>query len=207
MTGPCDCRARRLCDVLFAGLGLVVLAPVVLVVAVAVLVALGRPVLFRQTRAGRHGCEFVILKFRTLRPPAHPGEPDRDRRTRLGELLRWTSLDELPQLVNVLKGDMSVIGPRPTLPEQVRHYTPRQRGRLAVRPGMTGWAQVCGRNSLSWPERIELDLWYLERRCWRLDLLIVLRTVGLLLRPRGVVGPGGVNQGFGPRESEVRGVG
>jgi lipopolysaccharide/colanic/teichoic acid biosynthesis glycosyltransferase len=207
MRAPCDGRARRVCDVVASGLGLLVLAPVALVVAAAILVALGRPVLFRQRRAGRDGCEFVILKFRTLRPAAHPDEPDRDRRTRLGELLRWTSLDELPQLVNILKGDMSVIGPRPTLPEQVCHYTPRQRGRLAVRPGLTGWAQVCGRNSLSWPERIELDLWYLERRSWRLDLVIVLRTVGLLLWPRGVVGPGGVNQGFGPLESEVRGVG
>jgi lipopolysaccharide/colanic/teichoic acid biosynthesis glycosyltransferase len=188
-------------DLVASGLGLLVLAPVGLVIALAILTNMGHPVLFRQRRCGRNGREFVILKFRTLRQPRHPDEPDRDRQTRLGAALRWTSLDEVPQLVNIWKGDMSVIGPRPTLPEQVRHYSSRQRGRLAVRPGLTGLAQVCGRNSLSWPERIELDLWYLENRSWRLDLRILLRTVGVLLRPRGVVGPGGVNPGFGP-ESE-----
>jgi lipopolysaccharide/colanic/teichoic acid biosynthesis glycosyltransferase len=194
----CDGRTRRAVDLVVSGLGLLVLAPVGLVIALAILSCLGRPVLFRQRRCGRHGREFVIVKFRTLREPRHPGEPDRERQTRLGTVLRWTSLDELPQLVNIWRGDMSIIGPRPTLPEQVRHYSDRQRGRLAVRPGLTGWAQVCGRNSLSWPERIELDLWYVEHRSWRLDLRILLRTIGVLLRPRGVVGPGGVNPGFGP---------
>ena len=120
------------------------------------------------------GQEFTIVKFRTMRPPAYDGEPDAGRDTPLGTALRTTSLDELPQLWNVLKGDMSLIGPRPTLPEQVVHYSARQRGRLAVRPGITGWAQVQGRNSLSWPERIELDLDYIARRSWRLDLRIVV---------------------------------
>jgi lipopolysaccharide/colanic/teichoic acid biosynthesis glycosyltransferase len=201
----CDGRGKRVCDLVGSGLGLLVLSPVALVIAFAILAAMGTPVLFRQRRCGRHGREFVILKFRTLRPPRHPGELDRHRRTKLGELLRRTSLDELPQLVNIWRGDMSIIGPRPTLPEQVRHYSARQRGRLAVRPGLTGWAQVCGRNSLSWPERIELDLWYLQRRGWRLDLRILLRTLGALVRPRGVVGPGGTNPGFGPEPGdEVR---
>ncbi len=204
----CDGRARRACDVALSGLGLLVLAPLGLLIALAILATMGGPVLFRQRRCGRGGREFVILKFRTLRPPGHPDEPDRDRQTRLGAALRWTSLDELPQLVNIWRGDMSVIGPRPTLPEQVRHYSARQRGRLAVRPGLTGWAQVCGRNSLSWAERIELDLWYIQRRSWRLDLRIVLRTVGVLLRPSGVVGPGGTNPGFGPDQNgEVRHAG
>jgi lipopolysaccharide/colanic/teichoic acid biosynthesis glycosyltransferase len=198
MTATRDGRARRVCDVVVSAFALLAVSPLVLLIVLAILVTMGGPVLFRQRRSGWHGREFVILKFRTLRAPAHPGEPDRNRRTSVGALLRWTSLDELPQLVNILKGDMSIIGPRPTLPEQVRYYSARQRGRLAVRPGLTGWAQVCGRNALSWPERIELDLWYIERRGWRLDLRIVLRTIGILLRPRGVVGDGGVNPGFGP---------
>jgi lipopolysaccharide/colanic/teichoic acid biosynthesis glycosyltransferase len=188
------------CDVVLSTLGMLVLAPVGLLIVFAILTTMGRPVLFRQRRCGRHGQDFVILKFRTLRPSRHAGEPDRDRQTWLGAVLRCTSLDELPQLVNIVRGDMSIIGPRPTLPEQVRHYSTRQRGRLAVRPGLTGWAQVSGRNSLSWTERIELDLWYIDRRCWRLDLWIVLRTIGVLLWPRGVVGQGGVNPGFGPEQ-------
>ena len=204
----CDGPARRVCDVVAAGLGMLVLAPAGLLITLAILATMGGPVLFRQRRCGRHGQEFVILKFRTLRPPRHAGESDRDRQTWFGAVLRWTSLDELPQLVNIVRGDMSIIGPRPTLPEQVRHYSSRQRGRLAVRPGLTGWAQVCGRNSLSWAERIELDLWYIDRRCWRLDLRILLRTIGVLLWPRGVVGQGGVNPGFGPeQDGEVRQAG
>ncbi|GAB2834459.1 sugar transferase [Lentzea nigeriaca] len=187
---------RRTVDVVFALVGLVVLAPVFAVVAVLVRWRLGAPVLFRQQRSGRHGVEFSIVKFRTMRPQEWPGQPDRERETGLGAVLRRTSLDELPQLVNVLRGEMSVIGPRPTLPEQVRNYSPRQRGRLSARPGLTGWAQVSGRNALSWPERIELDLWYLEHRSLRLDALIILRTLGQLVRPRGVMGVGGVNPGF-----------
>ena len=198
MRSTCDGRARRVCDVVGAVAGILVLAPVGLVITISILLTMGRPVLFRQRRCGRDGREFVILKFRTLRPPGHADESDRDRQTWLGAVLRWTSLDELPQLVNIVRGDMSIIGPRPTLPEQVRHYSTRQRGRLAIRPGLTGWAQVSGRNSLSWAERIELDLWYIDRRCWRLDLRIVLRTVRVLLWPRGVVGEHGVNPGFGP---------
>ena len=183
-------------DIVFAVVGLVSLAPVFVVVAVLVRWRLGAPVLFRQRRSGRHGVEFSIVKFRTMRPQQWPGQPDRERETGLGAVLRRTSLDELPQLVNVLRGEMSVIGPRPTLPEQVCNYSPRQRGRLSARPGLTGWAQVSGRNALSWPERIELDLWYLEHRSLRLDALIILRTLGQLVRPRGIMGAGGVNPGF-----------
>lgn len=152
---------RRAADVVLSLLGALVLAPVAAVVAALVLARCGAPVLYRQQRAGRHGRPFVIVKFRTMRSPRFPGEADAARLTPLGRFLRATSLDEVPQLWNVLRGDMSLIGPRPTLPEQVVHYSPRQRGRLAVRPGLTGWAQVRGRNALSWPERIELDLWYL----------------------------------------------
>ena len=187
---------RRLVDVVTSVLTLVVLLPVLLIVAALVRCQLGSPILFRQRRVGRHGREFSIVKFRTMRPERWSGEPDRERDTWLGRRLRFCSLDELPQLCNVLVGDMSLIGPRPTLPEQVAHYTERQRGRLAIRPGLTGWAQVNGRNSISWPERIELDLEYIERRSVRLDLEIICRTVLMLLNPRGVYGAGGVNSGF-----------
>ncbi|WP_079062611.1 sugar transferase [Peterkaempfera griseoplana] len=185
----------------------IVAIPLVLLIALLVRATMGGPVVFRQVRTGRDGAEFEILKFRTMRDRRFPDEEDAPRITRLGRLLRATSLDELPQLWNVLRGDMGVIGPRPTLPEQVVHYSPRQRGRLAVRPGLTGWAQIQGRNSISWPERIELDLWYIEHRSLRLDLRILLRTVGVLLRPAGITGAGGVNPGFpAPSEPVLRAV-
>ena len=187
---------RRTTDVVVAGVAGLLLAPVLAVLAVAVRLRLGSPVLFRQRRSGWRGREFDIVKLRTMRAERYPGEPDADRTPPLGATLRHFSLDELPQLWNVVRGDMSIVGPRPTLPEQVRHYDERQRGRLAVRPGLTGWAQVNGRNSLSWPERIELDLEYLEHRSLRLDLRIVARTVVGLLLPSGVVADGGVNPGF-----------
>ena len=187
---------KRLVDVLVAGVAGVLLSPVMAVVAVLIRWRLGGPVLFRQLRVGLEGREFRIVKFRTMRDERFPGEPDVDRLPPLGKALRATSLDELPQLVNVLRGDMSLIGPRPTLPEQVAHYSARQHGRHAVRPGITGWAQVNGRNSLSWPERIELDLWYIEHRGALLDLRIVGRTLLRLVRPHGLYGEGGVNQGF-----------
>ena len=194
---------RRIVDVLVSGVALVVLSPLVLVTAAGVLLTMGRPVLFRQRRSGLAGREFTIVKLRTMRAERWPGEPDADRTGRWGRLMRATSLDELPQLVNVLRGDMSLIGPRPTLPEQVVHYDDRQRGRLSVRPGITGWAQVNGRNSLSWPERIELDLWYVEHRSLRLDLRILLLTVLALVRPDGITGAGGVNPGM-PAPQEQR---
>jgi lipopolysaccharide/colanic/teichoic acid biosynthesis glycosyltransferase len=193
---------RRLVDVVVSAVGAVVLAPVMAVVAVLVRSRLGRPVLFRQRRIGRDEQPFTIVKFRTMRDEAWPGEPDADRDTSLGRTLRAASVDELPQLWNVLRGDMSLIGPRPTLPEQVAHYSAHQRGRHAIRPGLTGWAQVNGRNSISWPERIELDLWYIEHRSWRLDARIVARTVLRLLRPDGIYGLGGVNQGFPVPEAD-----
>jgi lipopolysaccharide/colanic/teichoic acid biosynthesis glycosyltransferase len=192
---------------------LVLTSPLLAAAALAVVVTLGRPVVFRQVRTGRDEVPFTILKLRTMRPEAYPGEPDAVRDTRLGRLLRGTSVDELPQLWNVFRGDMSLIGPRPTLPEQVEHYSVRQHRRHAVRPGLTGWAQVNGRNSISWPERIELDLWYLEHRSLAHDLRIVGRTVARLLRPTGIYGAGGVNAGFpapdaaAPDEPPARGGG
>jgi lipopolysaccharide/colanic/teichoic acid biosynthesis glycosyltransferase len=149
-------------------------------------------VLFRQSRVGRGGAEFEVLKLRTMvvdadRQGAGYAVADRDPRiTRVGDLLRRTSLDELPQLWNVLRGDMSLVGPRPTLRYQVDQYTDEQRRRLEVRPGLTGWAQVHGRTSLPWSQRIELDVWYVDHRSLGLDLRILVRTVGVLLRREGV---------------------
>jgi lipopolysaccharide/colanic/teichoic acid biosynthesis glycosyltransferase len=187
---------RRLVDLSVSGIALVVLSPVLAVLALLVRLRLGRPVLFRQARSGWRGEEFTIVKLRTMRDERYPGEPDADRTPRLGRVLRATSLDELPQLVNVIRGEMSLIGPRPTLPEQVARYGPHERRRLEVRPGLTGWAQVNGRNSLSWPERIELDIWYIDHRSLALDLRILGRTLRRLVRPEGVSGEGGVNPGF-----------
>jgi lipopolysaccharide/colanic/teichoic acid biosynthesis glycosyltransferase len=187
---------RRFVDIVVAAAVGLLLLPVIAGAALAVRWRLGSPVLFRQRRVGLGGREFTILKLRTMRPERYPGEPDAERDTRLGRLLRAASLDELPQVWNIIRGDMSLIGPRPTLPEQVRHYSPRQHGRHAIRPGLTGWAQVNGRNSISWPERIELDLHYIENRSWRMDAEILGRTLSRLLRPTGIYGDGGVNQGF-----------
>ena len=193
--------ARRAVDLMVATLGVAVLCPVMLAHALAVRLRMGSPVLFRQQRSGKDGVEFTIVKLRTMRDERAPGEADAERTPRLGHLLRSTSLDELPQLWNVLRGDMSLIGPRPTLPEQVARYGPYERRRLEVVPGLTGWAQVNGRNSLTWPERIDLDIWYIDHRSVLLDLRILARTLARLLRPHGVTGVGGVNPGFpGPGE-------
>lgn len=193
---------RRFVDVVVACVGALLLGPVIAVIAGLIRWRMGRPVLFRQARSGLGGQVFQIVKFRTMRSEAFDGEPDLGRLTRLGAALRSTSLDELPQLWNVFRGDMSIIGPRPTLPEQVAQYDDRQRGRLVVRPGVTGWAQVRGRNAISWPDRIELDLWYIAHRSLRLDVRILLLTLRRLLRPEGITGEGGVNPGFPPRAAE-----
>jgi lipopolysaccharide/colanic/teichoic acid biosynthesis glycosyltransferase len=173
---------NRAADVLLAGAGLTLAGPLVAAAAVAIKLEDGGPVLFRQTRVGKDGRDFELLKLRTMVVDAERkgagyavdvGDP---RITRVGRLLRRTSIDELPQLWNVLRGEMSVIGPRPTLRYQVEQYTERQRRRLAVRPGLTGWAQIHGRATLPWDERIELDVWYVEHRSARVDLRILLRT-------------------------------
>ena len=187
---------KRVMDIVGSVLGALLLAPVAAPIAIAIRCRLGTPVLFRQERAGRHGTPFTILKFRTMGPLTHVGHPDSERLSSLGRFLRNSSLDEIPQLWNVLRGQMSLVGPRPTLPEQVVGYSQRQRGRLSVRPGLSGWAQVHGRNGLSWPERIELDLWYVDHRSLLLDLRIIGLTLLRLLRPSGITGAGGQNPGF-----------
>jgi lipopolysaccharide/colanic/teichoic acid biosynthesis glycosyltransferase len=169
-------------DLALASVGLVVASPILAAAALAVKLTDGGPVLFRQQRVGRDARDFELLKLRTMVVDAEAKGAgfaiDRGdaRITRVGRLLRRTSIDELPQLVNVLRGDMSIVGPRPTLRYQVERYTDRQRKRLDVRPGLTGWAQVHGRAELAWPDRIELDVWYVEHRSPALDLRILLRT-------------------------------
>jgi lipopolysaccharide/colanic/teichoic acid biosynthesis glycosyltransferase len=183
---------RRAIDILASSAALLVASPVLAAVAVAIRLESPGPVLYRQRRAGLHGRPFEMLKLRTMVSGAeHVGaglaiNQDDPRITRVGSLLRRTSLDELPNLVNVLRGEMSLIGPRPTLPVQVEQYTERQRGRLAIRPGITGWAQVNGRASLPWSERIELDLYYIEHRSLSLDLKILRRSVALVLGGSGL---------------------
>ena len=187
---------HRAVDIALASLGLAVSAPVAGAAALAVKLTDGGPVLYRQRRIGKDGGEFELLKLRTMVVGAeHQGAGlavDRDdpRITRVGRLLRRLSIDELPQLWNVVRGEMSVIGPRPTLAYQVERYTPRQRRRLEVKPGITGWAQVHGRAALPWEDRIELDVWYVEHRSPLVDLQILARTPLALFRGtyRGATG-------------------
>jgi lipopolysaccharide/colanic/teichoic acid biosynthesis glycosyltransferase len=193
---------NRATDVVIAGVGLVLTSPLLGLAALATKLEDGGPVIYRQTRVGRNGVDFDVLKLRTMVVGAeHIGSGyavDRgDRRiTRIGRVLRRTSIDELPQLWNVLRGDMSVIGPRPTLRYQVDQYDEHLRHRLDIRPGLTGWAQVHGRAELPWADRIELDVWYVENRSPRIDLEILLRTPLALFRGtyRGATG------GWRPKE-------
>ena len=186
-------NASRALDLVVASLALAVGSPLLAVAALLIKLESRGPVFYRQRRVGRGGAPFELWKLRTMVPGAEAmgagiyvveGDP---RITRAGRLLRRFSLDELPNLVNVLKGEMAVVGPRPTVQEQVDRYTERQRRRLEVKPGITGWAQVNGRTSLPWPERIELDVWYVEHRSLRLDLKILARTPGALLGGAGNV--------------------
>jgi lipopolysaccharide/colanic/teichoic acid biosynthesis glycosyltransferase len=187
---------NRALDVLVAGTGLVLTSPLLVAAALATKLGGGGPVLYRQSRVGKDGVDFEVLKLRTMVVGAEKlgagfavdrGDP---RITRVGRILRRTSIDELPQLWNILRGDMSIIGPRPTLRYQVEQYDEHQRRRLEIRPGLTGWAQVQGRASLPWAERIELDVWYVENRSPKVDLEILLRTPLALFRGtyRGATG-------------------
>jgi lipopolysaccharide/colanic/teichoic acid biosynthesis glycosyltransferase len=179
---------NRAADVAIAGAALVVASPLLGLAALAIKLDGGGPVLFRQTRVGRGGVDFELLKLRTMVVGAEKmgagyavNEGD-SRITRTGRVLRKLSLDELPQLWNVVRGEMSIIGPRPTLRYQVEEYDEHQRHRLDVRPGITGWAQIHGRATLPWAERIELDVWYVDHRDWKTDLLILARTPLALFR-------------------------
>jgi lipopolysaccharide/colanic/teichoic acid biosynthesis glycosyltransferase len=181
--------AKRIFDVMSSAVALVLLFPLTAVISLLVLVSLGTPVLFRRQRPGKDGGLFTIYKFRTMRHGA-PGEPDADRLTRFGRWLRGTSLDELPELWNVLRGDMSMVGPRPLLMEYIPLYTPDQMRRHEVRPGLTGWAQVHGRNALDWNERFRLDVWYVDNWSFALDMKIIGMTIWTVLSGKGVSQPG-----------------
>ncbi len=180
---------KRIFDLVIVIPALAVLSPLLLIIALLVRFQLGSPVLFRQKRPGYGGNPFVIIKFRTMCEPRNEsGEllPDENRVTSFGQFLRKTSLDELPELVNVLKGDMSLVGPRPLLMQYLPLYSPEQMGRHDVRPGITGWAQVNGRNAISWEDKFKLDLWYIEHQSLFLDLYILVLTIGNVISREGI---------------------
>lgn len=193
MITPAYAVAKRATDIIVSAIAIVVLSPVMLTLAVLIWATIGRPVFFRQQRLGYRGRPFAIIKFRTMHDArdAHGApRPDHERLTRFGRWLRSLTLDELPEFFNVLRGEMSLVGPRPLLPEYGDRYSPRQRRRHEVMPGMTGWAVVHGRNALTWEEKFELDLWYVEHRSFWLDLIILGRTILLILARRGISQPG-----------------
>lgn len=184
---------KRLLDLIIAGPGLVLISPILLVIALIVRRRLGSPVIFRHVRPGYHGQPFTLLKFRTMTEARDADGkllPDADRMTRLGLFLRSMSLDDLPNLVNVLRGEMSVVGPRPLLPQYLERYTPDQARRHDVLPGITGWAQVNGRNALSWEDKFRLDVWYVDHWSLRLDLRILALTALKVILREGISQPG-----------------
>jgi len=184
---------KRLCDVFMSGLLILVLAPLFFTIAVCIRVRMGPPVLFRQRRPGRGGVPFTLVKFRTMVSEIAPDGTklsDEERLSKLGRWLRATSLDELPELVNVLRGQMSLVGPRPLLMEYLPRYNSVQGRRHEVRPGLTGWAQVHGRNALPWKNKFELDVWYVDHLSMQLDLRILVRTVSAVISRAGISSEG-----------------
>lgn len=184
---------KRTLDILGAGLGLLLLSPVLLIIALMIRRQMGFPVLFRQTRPGLRGKPFQMIKFRSMRDAVEADGnplPDKERVTRLGQFLRATSLDELPELWNVLKGDMSLVGPRPLLMDYLPLYSERQARRHEVRPGVTGWAQINGRNAISWEDKFELDVWYVDNRTIWLDLKIIWLTIRKVVKREGISAAG-----------------
>jgi len=183
---------KRAVDILLAGIALILLMPFLFVIAVLIRLTMGKPILFVQERPGRHGRIFRIYKFRTMHdlvgPRGRP-QPDEARISRIGRFLRTASLDELPELLNVLRGDMSLVGPRPLRVEYLELYTRQQARRHEVRPGITGWAQVNGRNAVSWEKRFEFDVWYVDHWTLGLDLRILGRTALKVLRGEGISAP------------------
>lgn len=181
---------KRAIDIVVAGGALLLLSPIIAIVAILILLKMGRPVLFRQQRPGLNSELFEVVKFRTMREAEDSNAAplsDGTRLTSLGRLLRRTSLDELPQLWTVARGDMSLVGPRPLLIRYQPYFTEAERMRFAVKPGITGWAQLHGRNTISWSERFEYDVWYVEHWSIRLDIKILIMTIGRVFRGRGVV--------------------
>ncbi len=182
-------KSKRAFDFCAALIALIILSPILLVVTLLVAVKLGRPVLFRQRRPGLHGRAFSILKFRTMTDSVDADGvllPDSQRLTGFGGFLRATSIDELPALVNIIRGEMSLVGPRPLLMEYLPLYSEEQARRHEMRPGLTGWAQVNGRNALSWEDRFSLDVWYVDNRTFWLDVKILLLTVAKVIKREGI---------------------
>jgi lipopolysaccharide/colanic/teichoic acid biosynthesis glycosyltransferase len=182
-------KLKRIFDLVAGSAALLALSPVLLAISALVRLFLGRPVLFRQIRPGMYGHPFQLVKFRTMtdaKDAAGRLLPDTDRLTRFGKFLRSTSVDELPELWNVIRGDMSLVGPRPLLTEYLPLYSARQARRHEVKPGLTGWAQVNGRNALTWEDRLEMDVWYVENRSLSLDLKIIWMTLGIVLNRKGI---------------------
>jgi sugar transferase EpsL len=180
---------KRIFDIALTSIGLVLLSPLLLTVALLVRFKHGTPIFFRQQRPGKHGQPFMILKFRTMtdgRDPEGNILPDAERLTKFGRFLRGTSLDEFPELINVLRGDMSLVGPRPLLMEYLEFYTPEQARRHEVRPGITGWAQVNGRNSITWEEKFKMDEWYIDNQNFLLDVKILWLTFFKVFRREGI---------------------
>jgi len=185
--------SKRTLDLLVAAVALVALSPLLAAIAVLVRIFLGSPVLFRQVRPGYKERPFTCLKFRTMTDKRDANgnlPPDGDRLTRLGRLLRSTSLDELPELINVLRGEMSLVGPRPLLMQYLERYTPEQRRRHDLKPGITGWAQVNGRNALDWERKFDLDLWYVDHQGFWLDIRILAKTLLQVVQRDGISQPG-----------------
>ena len=198
--------SKRLLDLSLTGIGLVLLAPLLTVLALLVRIVHGSPILFRQTRPGYKGRLFTILKFRSMtdaRDAQGQALPDEARVTRLGRFMRATSLDELPEVFNVIKGEMSWVGPRPLLEEYLPRYSPEQRRRHDVLPGITGWAQINGRNVLTWEEKFSLDVWYVDHWSLRLDIKILLITLGKVLRREGISQEGHISAEVFMGSSEI----
>ena len=183
---------KRLIDITISSVGLIISAPITLTAAVVIAKKLGKPVLFRQVRPGQDGKPFEIYKFRTMSDERDEnGEllPDDQRMTPVGTLIRKSSIDELPQLINVLKGDISLVGPRPLLMEYLPLYNDEQKKRHNVKPGITGWAQVNGRNAISWDEKFKLDVWYAENQSFKLDMYIIYKTIINILQRKDINAP------------------
>ena len=180
---------KRTLDIILSLIAMIILSPVLLILAMLIRIKLGNPIIFTQERAGKKGKPFTIYKFRTMtnaRDAKGQLLPNAQRKTKLGNLLRSTSLDELPELWNVLKGEMSLVGPRPLLIEYLPYYTDEQNQRHDVRPGITGWAQINGRNALNWDEKFELDVWYVKHQSFLLDIKILLKTVVKVVQRKNI---------------------
>ena len=200
MSDPVKSKSKRCFDLIITTFGIIIISPLLLIIALAVKLSSRGPIIFQQVRSGLDCKPFTAYKFRTMVEGAermglgYEVAKNDSRITKVGKLLRYASLDELPQLFNILKGEMSLIGPRPTIPSEVAKFTERQKMRQQAKPGMSGWAQVNGRNLLSWDEKIDLDIWYIENWSFLLDLKILWKTIFVLLKRDELYGKDGISR-------------